>query len=529
MRDQAAKETDAGKRDALLQQASDLEANWKEGGFARVVAHTAVGAMGGGVNGALGAAASAGSAELMNELQAAVQQKLEESGMGSGVAGAIAQGIAGLTATGIGAAVGGTAGAATAFNADFNNRQLHQNEIALAKKYGKLLASKEKNLSEEQAIARIERQILRWTNYETFVADGGKVDEAVVSTIGISGRDPATGMKWDYRNFAQNHPDEYYNSSINQQNISLYSPLLASTNAGLTPQQIVDRNDAAGAPIAKVGVVVLGAYVLAPAAAALALEVQSFYRLGPLAYCGLFPNNCLTAAETVAGIATGTPTPGMSPSSGTAGMAANEAKAVNVAQQEAKLAANIAQQEAKAAATIAQQDVKAGAKGKDTLLDGASGILDAPKSIEYIPPGSVVMQPKGAPLCGPATCNMVINDAKGTSVDLNQVVGQFQGIRSSGVNINEMNAVLSQNGVLGKTTTTLSIDQLNVALANGKPVIVGVPAGTGNHFIIVDSTKTIDNITYYMTRDPFVGPRGVRSDILTNAISANGNAIIVGK
>jgi hypothetical protein len=32
-----------------------------------------------------------------------------------------------------------------------------------------------------------------------------------------------------------------------------------------------------------------------------------------------------------------------------------------------------------------------------------------------------------------------------------------------------------------------------------------------------------------MTRDPFVGLRGVRSDILTNAINANGNAIIVGK
>lgn len=124
---------------------------------------------------------------------------------------------------------------------------------------------------------------------------------------------------------------------------------------------------------------------------------------------------------------------------------------------------------------------------------------------------------------------MIINDAKGHVVDLNQIVGQFPGIRNSGVNINEMNTVLSQNGVVSKTTTTFSAEQLNVALANGQPVIVGVPAGTGNHFIIVDSVKTVDNISYYMTRDPFVGPRGVRSDILTNAINANGNAIIVGK
>jgi filamentous hemagglutinin len=72
-----------------------------------------------------------------------------------------------------------------------------------------------------------------------------------------------------------------------------------------------------------------------------------------------------------------------------------------------------------------------------------------------------------------------------------------------------MNSVRSQNGVVVRTTTTLSVDQLSVALANGQPVIVGVPAGTGNHFIIVDSLKTIDNISYYMTRDPFVGPRGV--------------------
>ncbi len=171
----------------------------------------------------------------------------------------------------------------------------------------------------------------------------------------------------------------------------------------------------------------------------------------------------------------------------------------------------------------------AGASGGDAILDGASGLMNAPKSVVYIPPGSVVLQPKGSPLCGPATCNMVINDAKGNVVDLNQVVSQFQGVRTSGVNINEMNAVLSQNGVASKATTTLSVDQLNIALANGQPVIVGVPAGTGNHFIIVDSMTTVNNVLYYMTRDPFVGPRGVRSDILVNAIHANGNAIIVGK
>lgn len=92
-----------------------------------------------------------------------------------------------------------------------------------------------------------------------------------------------------------------------------------------------------------------------------------------------------------------------------------------------------------------------------------------------------------------------------------------------------MNAVLGKNGITGTTTTTLAINQLDAALANGQSVIVGVPAGAGNHFIIVDSIKTVDNVSYYMTRDPYVGPRGVRSDILTNAINANGNAVIVSK
>lgn len=50
--------------------------------------------------------------------------------MPDGVKGLVGVGIA----AGIGAIAGGTAGAATAFNADLNNRQLHPNERALAKR-----------------------------------------------------------------------------------------------------------------------------------------------------------------------------------------------------------------------------------------------------------------------------------------------------------------------------------------------------------------------------------------------------------
>ena len=170
-----------------------------------------------------------------------------------------------------------------------------------------------------------------------------------------------------------------------------------------------------------------------------------------------------------------------------------------------------------------------GANTGSSVLDGAAGPLTAPKSIEYKPPGSVVLQPDKSPLCGPTSCNMIINDFFGHVVDLNKVVSQFKNVRPTGVNINEMSEVLSNYGVANKKTLTLSIGELNASLAKGQRVIAGVPAGAGNHFIIIDSMETVDGVLYYMTRDPAAGPRGVRADMLQWAINANGNAIIIGK
>jgi RHS repeat-associated protein len=106
--------------------------------------------------------------------------------------------------------------------------------------------------------------------------------------------------------------------------------------------------------------------------------------------------------------------------------------------------------------------------GTGAVVDGASSSVGVPKSIEYDPPGSVVLQPKGSPLCGPTTCNMIINDAAGHVVDLNTVVGQFKNVRPTGVNMNEMSEVLSNNGVANTKTATLSVSQMNAALAAGK-------------------------------------------------------------
>ncbi|NIK43883.1 hypothetical protein FHY10_002178 [Xanthomonas arboricola] len=98
-----------------LQGKEDEASKWDEGGEYRVAAHTAIGLLGGGVQGALGSGAAAYAAPRIDELT----KNLPE-----GVKQAVGAGLA----AGLGAAVGGSAGAATAFNEDANNRQLHQVE-----------------------------------------------------------------------------------------------------------------------------------------------------------------------------------------------------------------------------------------------------------------------------------------------------------------------------------------------------------------------------------------------------------------
>lgn len=58
---------------------------------------------------------------------------------------------------------------------------------------------------------------------------------------------------------------------------------------------------------------------------------------------------------------------------------------------------------------------------------------------------------------------------------------------------------------------------------------LNIAAGKEGHFLIVDSMEIKHGFTYYMTRDPAVGPRGVRADILVPAMLNKGNAIIIEK
>ncbi|MFS0825190.1 cysteine peptidase family C39 domain-containing protein [Pseudomonas phoenicis] len=163
----------------------------------------------------------------------------------------------------------------------------------------------------------------------------------------------------------------------------------------------------------------------------------------------------------------------------------------------------------------------------DTSVDGAGGIAGAPKTIPYQPKGSVVLQ-GDAPVCGPACAAMTITDKTGATVSLDEVIGSFaNGVRPTGVNTMELSNVISKAEVKNTVNKTMLPDQLNKALIEGASVIVQVPAGQGRHFIIVDSVESIDGVNYYMTRDPYVGPRGVQKGLLDGAMSTGVNAMVI--
>ena len=135
-----------------------------------------------------------------------------------------------------------------------------------------------------------------------------------------------------------------------------------------------------------------------------------------------------------------------------------------------------------------------------------------------------------SPVCGPACAAMTITDRTGRSISLDDAIGSFvNGVRSTGVNTQELSNVITRAGVKNTVNTMMFPGQLNKALSEGASVIVQVPAGQGKHFIIVDGVESIGGVGYYMTRDPYVGPRGVQQGLLDGAMSMGVNAIVIGK
>ncbi|EOC1521044.1 hemagglutinin repeat-containing protein, partial [Cronobacter turicensis] len=176
---------------------------------------------------------------------------------------------------------------------------------------------------------------------------------------------------------------------------------------------------------------------------------------------------------------------------------------------------------------ISEAESQVAKSSPKNIYDGAGDTSLPPKvRIEYSPEGTYINQTShesgGSNLCGPTTCAMVISDKKGKVVNLDSVVKQFDDIRPTGVNINEMSTVLSKNGVVNQPTNTLLPNQLRDYASQGRTTIVNIDTGKGGHFIVVDSMKKVDGVDYYMIRDPFNGPAGVRADVLDKRMNFNG-------
>jgi filamentous hemagglutinin len=114
LKDKAQSESDPAKRQALEQQAGELEANWKEGGPARVALHALTGGLTGGLQGALGAGASQATVPTIAAEIAKLDIPVE-----------LKQTLIAAAGITIGAATGGQAGAATAINATAHNYLTH--------------------------------------------------------------------------------------------------------------------------------------------------------------------------------------------------------------------------------------------------------------------------------------------------------------------------------------------------------------------------------------------------------------------
>jgi filamentous hemagglutinin len=148
----AQKKAEAEKTDidlGKLQVLKEEQQKWEEGGIYRVALHTAVGGLTSGAAGAAGVSVASRAAPIINDLQDRIEKGLENTGASVNIAKATAQFISGITAAGIGsiASGGSIAGAATASNADFNNRQLSPTEKQRIKALAKNDSQKEARLT----------------------------------------------------------------------------------------------------------------------------------------------------------------------------------------------------------------------------------------------------------------------------------------------------------------------------------------------------------------------------------------------
>ncbi len=137
----------------LQQEAQKLDSQWGDQGSMRLTLHSLTGGLTGGLGGALGAAVAATAAPGLDALQAKLTQGLQDAGLSPATSENLTSLVGAATAAGLGAAAGNTAGAATALNADVNNRQLSQEEKIAIKRAAKGDKAKEDRLTKAACFA----------------------------------------------------------------------------------------------------------------------------------------------------------------------------------------------------------------------------------------------------------------------------------------------------------------------------------------------------------------------------------------
>ena len=203
--EKAAIRTSLGQVNAYLAENQSRYDTWKEGGIGRSILH---GAAGGLTTGNLGGILAGGGTSL-------AAPYLDKAAGNLGPAGKAA--VNALGGAAIGYAAGGNVGTAAAgANVDWNNRQLHPKEMALADKYAEALKREVekrdgRKISSQEAAMRIRRQILRWVDKGS---QDGYTGQSVISLIGMKGEDKALGYTWDYRNYGARNPQAFNDPNL---------------------------------------------------------------------------------------------------------------------------------------------------------------------------------------------------------------------------------------------------------------------------------------------------------------------------
>ena len=152
---------------------------WEDGSPQKIVLHAVAGALAAktsGGNVAVGAASGAASEWLNTEVTNLLEEKSKDYGLSPSDKESIRKGLQRFSALAIGAAVGGEVGgntesamqgAATAYNAEANNRQLHPNEMKWIKEHASEFAN-QLGISEEEAFNRLVIQAAQEVDFAWF-------------------------------------------------------------------------------------------------------------------------------------------------------------------------------------------------------------------------------------------------------------------------------------------------------------------------------------------------------------------------